>query len=97
MKKIEIVDVTLKKLSEEREVSLLFREKMAIAVNAMQIGANVIELPAVKNSREDAIIYKSIVQNVQNAILSIPVGFSKESVASAWECIKHAKNPRLQI
>ena len=97
MKKIEIVDVTLKKLSEEREVSLLFREKLAITVNAMQIGANVIELPAVKNYREDAIIYKSIAQNVQNAILSIPVGFSKESVASAWECVKHAKNPRLQI
>lgn len=97
MKKIEIVDVTLKKLSEEREVSLLFREKLAITVNAMQIGANVIELPAVKNYREDAIIYKSIAQNVQNAILSIPVGFSKESVASAWECVKCAKNPRLQI
>lgn len=97
MNKIEIVDVTLKKLSEEREVSLLFREKVAIAVNAMQIGANVIELPAVKNYREDAIIYKSIAQNVQNAVLSIPVGFSKESVASAWECVKYAKNPRLQI
>ncbi len=97
MKKIEIVDVTLKKLSEEREVSLLFREKLAITVNAMQIGANVIELPAVKNYREDAIICKSIAQNVQNAILSIPVGFSKESVASAWECVKYAKNPRLQI
>ena len=97
MKKIEIVDVTLKKLNEEREVSLLFREKLAIAVNAEQIGANVIELPAVKNSREDAIIYKSIAQNVQDAILSIPVGFSKESVASAWECVKYAKKPRLQI
>lgn len=97
MNKIEIVDVTLKKLSEGREVSLLFREKVAIAVNAMQIGANVIELPAVKNYREDAIIYKSIAQNVQNAVLSIPVGFSKESVASAWECVKYAKNPRLQI
>ena len=97
MKKIEIVDVTLKKLNEDREVSLLFREKLAIAVNAEQIGANVIELPAVKNSREDAIIYKSIAQNVQDAILSIPVGFSKESVASAWECVKYAKKPRLQI
>ena len=97
MKKIEIVDVTLKKLNEEREVSLLFREKLAVAINAEQIGANVIELPAVKNSREDAIIYKSIAQNVQDAILSIPVGFSKESVASAWECVKYAKKPRLQI
>ena len=97
MKKIEIVDITLKKLSEEREVSLLFREKSAIASNAELLGANVIELPAVKNSREDAIIYKSIAQSIKNAVLSIPVGFTKESVQTAWECIKHAKKPRLQI
>lgn len=97
MKKIEIADITLKKLSEEREVSLLFREKSAIASNAELLGANVIELPAVKNSREDAIIYKSIAQSIKNAVLSIPVGFAKESVQTAWECIKHAKKPRLQI
>ena len=42
MKKIKIVDVTLKKLSEEREVSLLFREKSAIANNAELQGANAI-------------------------------------------------------
>ena len=97
MRKIEIVDITLKKLSEEREVSLLFREKSAIATSAELLGANVIELPAVKNYREDAIIYKSISQNVQCATLSIPVGFTKESVISAWECVKNAKNPRLQV
>ncbi len=97
MKKISISDITLKKLSEEREVSLLFREKSAIAINADTLGVNVIELPAIKNYREDAIIYKTIAQNVQNAIISIPVGFDKESVGKAWECIKQAKKPRLQI
>ena len=97
MRKIQIIDVTLKKLSEEREVALLFREKSAIASNAEELGADVIELPAVKNYREDSIIYKSIAQNVKSAILSIPVGFSKEGVLSAYECVKTAKNPRLQV
>ena len=97
MKKIEIIDVTLKRLSEEREVSLLFREKSAIASSADLLGADVIELPLVKNFREDAIIYKTISQNVQNAILAIPVGFDSEGVKTAWECVKFAKNPRLQI
>ena len=60
MRKIEIADVTLKTLSLEREVSLLFREKSAIANTAELIGADVIELPAVKNYREDAIVYKTI-------------------------------------
>ncbi len=97
MKKIEISDITLKKLSEEREVSLLFREKSAISTSADLLGVDVIELPAVKNYREDAIVYKTISQNVQNAILAIPVGFNKDEVANSWECVKYAKKPRLQI
>lgn len=97
MKTIKITDVTLKKLSEDREVSLLFREKSAIANCADALGADVIELPAVKNLREDTIIYKTIAQNVGNATLAIPVGFNKEDIASVWECIKEAKKPRLQI
>jgi len=97
MRKINIGDFTLKKLSEEREVSLLFREKAAIANCADSLGADSVELPGVKNLREDMIIYKTIAQNVQNATLAIPVGFDKESVASAWECIKDAKKPRLQV
>ncbi len=97
MRTINTADITLKKLSEDREISLLFREKSAIANCADMLGANTIELPAVKNLREDTIIYKTIAQNVQNAALAIPVGFNKEDVASVWECIKDAKKPRLQI
>ena len=97
MRTINVTDITLKKLSEDREISLLFREKSAIANCADLIGTNAIELPAVKNLREDTIIYKTIAQNVQNATLAIPVGFNKEDIASVWECIKDAKKPRLQI
>ena len=97
MKKINIADITLKKLSADRGVSLLFREKVAVANCADSLGVDVIELPAVKSVREDAIIYKTIAKNVNNAILAIPVGFTGENVAAAWECIKEAKSPRLQI
>jgi len=97
MRTINIADITLKKLSEDRAIMLLFREKSAIANCADKLGANSIELPAVKNLREDTIIYKTIAQNVQNATLAIPVGFNKEDVKSVWECIKDAKKPRLQI
>ncbi len=97
MKKIKITDITLKKLSQEREVALLFREKTAIAVCADAIGADAIELAPIKNLREDTIIYKTISQNVKNAIVTVPVGFNKEDVENAWECVKEAKNPRLQV
>ena len=97
MKKINISDITLKKLSEERSVALLFREKTAIVACADNLGADVVELAPIKNLREDTIIYKTIAQNVQNAAIAIPVGFSVEELHSAWECIKDAKKPRLQI
>lgn len=97
MRTISVADITLKKLSEDRAISLLFREKSAIANCADTLGADAVELPVVKNLREDSIIYKTIAQNVQNASLAIPVGFNKEDVKSVWECIKDAKKPRLQI
>jgi len=97
MKKIKIADITLKKLSAEREVALLFREKTSIAACADDLGADVFELAPIKNIREDTIIYKTIAQNISNAILAIPAGFSKDEILAAWECIKDAKKTRLQI
>ena len=97
MRKIIISDITLKKISEDRAVSLLFREKSAIANCADKIGVDVIEIPAVKSPAEDKIIYNTIAQNVQNAIFAIPVGFNTEDVSVAWECVKDAQKPRLQI
>ncbi len=97
MKKINVTDITLKKLSEDRAVSLLFREKSAIANCADSIGVDAIQLPFVKNVREDTIIYKTIAQNVQNAVLAIPVGFNCEDISIAYECVKEAKKPRLQV
>ncbi len=97
MKKINVSDITLKKLATDREVALLFREKTAIAVCADSLGADTVELAPVKNPREDAIIYKTIANNVREAVLAIPVGFTVDSVNEAFECIKFAKKPRLQV
>lgn len=97
MRRIQVADITLKKLAEDREVALLFREKSAIANCADQLGADAIELPAVKSLREDTIIYKTIAKNVQNATLAISVGADEAGVAAAWECVKDAKKPRLQV
>lgn len=97
MKNIKIADVTLKNLAQDNSMALLFREKTAIAACADALGADAIELAPIKNLREDNIIYKTIAQNVQNAVLTIPVGFTVASVVDAWDCVKYAKNPRLQI
>lgn len=97
MKQIKITDITLKTLAQDREVSLLFREKTAVAACADSLGADAIELAPIQSLREDTIIYKTIAQNVGNSILAIPVGISKEDVVNAWEAVKDAKHPRLQV
>lgn len=97
MKTIYMSDITLKKLVANREISLLFREKSAIATCADLLGANVVELPPVTSVREDTIIYKTIAQNLKKATLAIPVGFTTEEVDVAFECVKDAKAPRLQV
>lgn len=97
MKTIKIADITLKNLAQDNSLALLFREKTAIAACADALGADAVELSPIKNLREDTIIYKTIAQNVQNATISIPVGFSVEDINNAWECVKDAKSPCLQI
>ncbi len=97
MKKINVTDITLKKLAQDREVSLLFREKTAIAACADGLGVDAIELAPLKNVREDTIIYKTIAANVKNSVLALPVGFSAAEVSNAWECIREAAKPRLQV
>ncbi len=97
MKKIITTDITLKELTKERSVALLFREKTAIAAYADSLGADAVELAPVKNLREDTIIYKTIAKNVTKATLVIPVGAEIADVENAWECVKEAKNARLQI
>ncbi|MBQ7897664.1 MAG: hypothetical protein IJ323_05265 [Clostridia bacterium] len=94
MKQIRISDVTLKKLAEEK---LLFRDKTAISICASSLGADTVELAPVKSIREDTIIYKTICQNVKDSAVAIPVGFTADDVKNAFECIKEAKSPRLQI
>ncbi len=97
MKQIQIADITLKKLSEERDLTLLFRDKTAITKCAENIGADTVELAPVKSVREDTIIYKTVCQNISESAVAIPVGFTCDEVKTAWECIKDAKHPRLQI
>ena len=98
MRKINISDVTLKKLSEDRAVSLLFREKSAIAGCADALGADAVELPRVKKLREDSIIYKTIAKNVKNAVLAIPVGFTADPIVASEEHFQlHNPGKKLKV
>lgn len=96
-RKIYISDFTLAKLAADRKNPLLFREKTAIASSVDTFGVDAIELAPVSNSKEDNIIYRTIASAVKNSALCLPVGFTKESVEEAWNCISEAIKPCLQV
>ncbi|MCR5732130.1 MAG: hypothetical protein K6G51_04250 [Sphaerochaetaceae bacterium] len=97
MRRITISDYTLKELGGSGKSQLLFREKLAIALGLCRYGADVIELPYIKNPREDKIVAKTISESVKNRIIAIPAGIKVEEVKLAAESIKSAFHPRLQI
>ena len=97
MKKIYVADYTLRKLSEERQNTFLFREKTAIASGIENFGADAIEVDEIKKTKEDTIVYRTIATSLTNAKICIPVGVTLESLETAWSCIKDACHPCLQV
>lgn len=96
MKKICISDVTLKAV-DEQSFSLTFREKLAIAEKLDGLMIDFIELPALTNSKETEIIYRTISSSLKNAVVKIPVGDSEQSLDFAVNCVKNAKEVCLQV
>ncbi len=96
MKKIAVSDITLKTIYEQ-DLSLTFREKLAIAEKLDASLVDAIELPVLKNSKENEVIYRTIASAVKNACVKIPVGDSEESLIVATKCISNAIKPCLQV
>ncbi len=93
MKKIIVSDVTLRAYAEQKN-TLSFREKLNIVQLLDAAGADMIELPALVNEKEDAVVCRTIAAAMKNAAVAIDAG---EDPAAAWECVKDAADPILQI
>lgn len=96
MKKITVSDVTLKAV-QEQEISLTFREKLAIAEKLCAAHVDAIELPILINSKENEVIYRTIAQTVKDAVVKIPVGDNLQGVEHAAQCSKSANKACLQV
>ncbi|MBE5750603.1 MAG: hypothetical protein E7346_07045 [Clostridiales bacterium] len=96
MRKITVSDITLK-AAEQQELSLTFRERLAIAEKLDASGVDYIELPLLSSSKEDKIVYKTIAKSIKNAIVKIPVGVDDNSLNNAYDCVKDADKFCLQV
>ena len=97
MKKIFVSDCTLPILASEREISLLAREKNALAQKLAALGVDAVELPAVRNPKEDTIIHKTIAAGVGSTVLAVPAGDDAAETDIAWEGIAEAESPMLVV
>lgn len=96
MRKLFVSDFTLRKFVQDGKGDLLFREKTAVAACIDRIGADQIELPPVRKEKEDRIIYRTI-SSMVSARVAIPAGCTEHDAELAWECVKEAKSPCLQV
>ncbi len=96
MKKIFVSDYTLRQTAING-AAVSFREKTNIAKCLDDLGVDAIELGAIKSGKEDCIVNRTIASAIKKAAVSIPVGFSEAEVDEAWECVKEAASPCLQV
>lgn len=96
MKKIAVSDVTLSSV-EKQQQTLSFREKLSVAEKLDLAHVDALELPVLNDSKEAEVIFRTIATTVKNATVKIPVGDNLEGVKSAYECIKGAVKPCLQV
>lgn len=94
MKTIIVKDITLK---SAQAAALTFREKAAVAKIIDSLGADAIELPMTSGSKEEAVVAQTIASSVVNASVCIPTGLDAEALENAWNCVKNAAKPCLQI
>ena len=97
MRTIIISDYTLRQCAEDAARRLLFREKVAVASCIDAFGADRLELPPIRNVKEDAVINKTIASAVKAAAVCIPTGDTADSLAAAWASIQTAARPCLQV
>ena len=95
MKKLIISDMTLKLTQGNYDLS--FKEKIEIAKLLDRLCVSVIELAPFSGSKVDAVLIRTICSCVKNSAVSLPVNLSENGVKEAYELIKHAKKPRLQV
>ena len=93
MEKIYITDMTLSTCSHE----LSFKEKLEIAKYLDKMNVDILELPALENLKTDALYARTVATTVTNCGVSLPIGYTNETLNSAWANIQKAKHPRLRL
>jgi len=94
MRTVRISEISLK---QKNAAELTFREKLELAKLLGRLGLDVIEMPALGEGKGDALLVKSIAQALSDTVIALPSGLEEESIKKAFDALKDAKKPRLQV
>ena len=98
MKTIQIADITLREVANQSAAALSFKERIELARSLDRLRVDRIELPPISDGQEaDVLTNKTIASVVASAAVMASVGMSEDSVTEAWESVKAAKSPALQV
>jgi 2-isopropylmalate synthase len=94
MRCIALSDITLKTANG---LALSFKEKIEIARQLENLNVDVIELPAIINTRTDILLVKTLSSFVKNSVISVNGGMTKESIDNAAVSLSTANKARIRI
>lgn len=97
MRKVTVSDMTLKAAAAKAEQALSFKEKLEIAKQLDRAHASVIETAPLQGGKADVLLLKSIASSAAFSTVAVPVALSEDGVTAAWEAVKDAAKPRLQV
>lgn len=97
MKRITVTDMTLRKSALSANTQLSFKEKVEVAKLLEKLRVDIIEAAPLSNIKTDTLLMKTISAFTKNAVLSLPVGFTEQSVDDSWNAVKNASRPRLCV
>lgn len=95
MKKIDVVDVTLKVASEQLNKDLSFRERLSISKSLEKMGVNAIELPSILNKKDQEVVSRTIAENT-SSVVSVSCS-EVGAIEQIFEPIKGAKKARIAV
>ncbi|MBR2871741.1 MAG: hypothetical protein IKB98_10305 [Clostridia bacterium] len=95
MKKIDVVDVTLKVASEQLNKDLSFRERLSISKSLEKMGVNAIELPSILNKKDQAVVSRTIAEDT-TATITVACSDAK-TIEQIFEPVKSAKKSRIAV
>ena len=97
MRKIQIVDVSLREQAACNGSSLSFKEKIEVARQLDKLNVDAIETAPIVNGKNDIIFLHTLAPLMTRCILACPVGLDPELLPDTWEALRTAKHPRLNV